>query len=123
MVSGLKSKTYHEPLKEVGLTTLEDRRKRGDMIEVWKVVHNKEDVETSTWLTMTGDRGVQRTRQTNDQFHIQLPQFKSDLRKNFWSIRVVENWNALPAELRAAESINSFKNQYDEHYKNSLSRN
>ena len=39
MVSGLRGKTYTDRLKEVGLTSLEERRKRGDMIQVWKTRH------------------------------------------------------------------------------------
>ena len=35
MVSGLQGSTYQEKLKEVGLTTLEDRRARGDML-TWR---------------------------------------------------------------------------------------
>mgnify|MGYP003328877521 CR=1 FL=1 len=38
MVSGLVSKSYHDRLKEVGLTTLEARRERGHMIQVWKIL-------------------------------------------------------------------------------------
>ena len=33
MVAGLKGKTYEDKLKEVGLTSLENRRNRGDMIQ------------------------------------------------------------------------------------------
>jgi hypothetical protein len=35
MVSGLKGTTYEERLKELDMTTLEDRRVSGDLIEVY----------------------------------------------------------------------------------------
>ena len=51
MCSGLKGKTYTDRLTEVGLTTLEERRRRGDMIQVWKTLHQHDDMEPSTWFT------------------------------------------------------------------------
>jgi ribonuclease P/MRP protein subunit RPP40 len=38
MVAGLKGKTYQDKLKEVGLTTLEERRDRGDMIQTFRII-------------------------------------------------------------------------------------
>ncbi|XP_063359929.1 uncharacterized protein LOC134649145 [Cydia amplana] len=38
MVISLKDKPYEERLQELGLTTLEDRRKRGDLIETYKIL-------------------------------------------------------------------------------------
>ena len=35
MVAGLKGKTYQDKLKEVGLTTVEERRDRGDTPPGW----------------------------------------------------------------------------------------
>ena len=42
MTSGLSGSTYEEKLREVGLTSLEERRKKGDMIQVWKILHEHE---------------------------------------------------------------------------------
>ena len=36
-----------------------------------------------------------------------------DIRKNFFSQRVINAWNSLPSEVVEAESINAFKNRYD----------
>ena len=36
-----------------------------------------------------------------------------DARKFFFSQRVVNSWNSLPAEVVNAESVNGFKNAYD----------
>ena len=59
---GVKGKTYEEKLKELGLTTLEERRVRGDMIEVFKIMHGFNDVSRDTWFTLAADRGTQLTR-------------------------------------------------------------
>ena len=38
---------------------------------------------------------------------------KSNIRKYFFSQRVVNEWNGLPESVIEAESVNSFKNRYD----------
>ena len=37
-----------------------------------------------------------------------------DTRKNFFTVRVVKEWNSLPEELRRKPNVNSFKNAYDD---------
>ena len=46
-VVGMKSKTNEERLKLLKLTTLERRRQRGDLIEVYKILTGKEDIDSS----------------------------------------------------------------------------
>ena len=45
LVCGLKNKSYEERLRVLGLTTLETRRFRGDLIETYKILHGKEDID------------------------------------------------------------------------------
>ena len=42
---GLKKKSYEERLRVIGLTTLETRRLRGNLIETYKILHGKEDID------------------------------------------------------------------------------
>ena len=35
MTAGLKTGTYQDKLKDLGLPSLEERRRRGDMIQTW----------------------------------------------------------------------------------------
>ena len=44
MISGLQG-TYEEKLKSVGLVTLEENRVRGDMIEMYKMMTGKGNVD------------------------------------------------------------------------------
>ena len=41
MVVGLNAKDYHGKLRELRLTTLEDNRTHGDMIQTWKYLHGQ----------------------------------------------------------------------------------
>ena len=38
-----------------------------------------------------------------------------DIRKNFFSIRVVKGWNQLPEAVKGSMTLYAFKNSYDEH--------
>ena len=40
-------------------------------------------------------------------------QSNGDIRRNFFSQRVVENWNNLPISVKNASNVNNFKNLYD----------
>ena len=108
MCSGLKGKTYTERLKEVGLTTLEERRIRGDMIQVWKTLHKKDDVNPEMWFTPVNPAGAV-TRVTSDKLNLVKPtNLNLDIRRKFWSVRSVEKWNSLPKELKSSSSVITF---------------
>ena len=36
-----------------------------------------------------------------------------EIRRNFYNVRVVKNWNEIPEWIKEKESVNAFKNAYD----------
>ena len=115
--------SYEEKLKEIGLTTLKQRRVRGDMIQTYKIVNGIDDVEHSSWFTFLGDERDRATRSTVQIGEDGLPSSKLTLkpgkwnlnvRKHFFSNRVVDQWNSLPESLKCAASVVDFKIGYDE---------
>ena len=48
MMSGLKGRTYEEKCKEIGLETLEERRKDMDMIQTYKIIAKVDKVDKKT---------------------------------------------------------------------------
>ena len=115
LVSGLVGKTYEEKLAECGLTTLEERRIRGDMIQTWKIIQGVDAVNKETWFSMAAGEGAEQlTRSAGNHLNILKPRYKNDLRKNWFSIRVCETWNKLPMDVRQAKNIDSFKIKYDD---------
>ena len=63
MISGLKAREYEDRLKELGLTTLEERRHQADMAMVYKVLTGKEQVDPADWFNTAGE-AARATRAT-----------------------------------------------------------
>ena len=53
MLEKVKKKSdYNDRLKEMGLTTLETRRKRGDLIEAFKIIKGFENVNSELFFPL-----------------------------------------------------------------------
>jgi len=113
MVSGLKGRNYQEKLKELGLQTLETRRRRFDMIQTFKILKGFDRVDSSTWFETVGNEPPRQTRQSAYHLNLVRRQAKTEIRSNFFSIRVIEPWNRLPTELKESKTIKSFKDGLD----------
>jgi len=50
LITSIKDKTYEDKLRLVNLTTLETRRLRGDLIEVFKIFKGFDDLETTIFF-------------------------------------------------------------------------
>ena len=110
MVSGLRASTYEDRLKEIGLWTLEKRRLMFDMIQVYKVLNNVGNIELS--VLKIGDNSSERinTRSQSDSLNLVKKRSSLDIRKHFFTERVVEHWNRLPSEDKHAPTLRIFKN-------------
>ena len=51
MITSLRKLPYEQRLKECKLTTLEERRKRGDLLEMYKIMHGLESIRDDTFFT------------------------------------------------------------------------
>ena len=111
MVSGLRGNSYTEKLKEVGLPTLEERRKEFDMIQTFKILHGFDRVDEKQWFERANTNGGQmRTRIQADDLNLRQKFGNTETRRNFFSERVVLNWNSIPRDLKTAKTVGSFKN-------------
>ena len=61
MVPEIKDLTYEERLMKMGLTTLTDRRERGDLITTYEIVNNREKIDRQDLVTLKED-GKRETR-------------------------------------------------------------
>ena len=79
------------------------------MIETFKIMTGREKVQIADFFSPS-DNGY------NLRGHrYKLRQYRSrlEVRRNFFSQRVVKHWNGLPDEVVGATSVNSFKNRID----------
>ena len=98
---------YPERLKWIDLPTLLYRRRRGDMIEVWKHFNAYD----SSTLSPTFNPRERTSRQHKFQLH--TPPSTDGVRgiqSNSFYHRVVPVWNNLPKNVAEAETIDAFKN-------------
>ena len=116
-MSGCEGSSYEERLKAANLTTLEARRERGDMIQVWKYLHHMQDVDPALLFTLKQEVAVRTTRLSADEFALADKPASHDERRHFFTVRVIRDWNSLPAEVKRSGSVNTFKNNYDAYIK------
>ena len=112
IVPGLKHLEYSDRLKRLGLTTLETRRKRGDLIETYKILSGKENIASNIFFELSDN--VYNLR--GHSVKISVKRSRLDVRKLFFSQRVVPHWNSLPEHVVTAPSTNTFKNRLDKHW-------
>ena len=104
--------SYDERLKALKITTLEKRRIRGDAIEIFKCLHGVWSINSESLFTLRDPEGP-RTRQQQSFMPLTIPRARLDIRKYFFSVRAANIWNDLPSSIRESNSVNIFKNAYD----------
>ena len=112
-IPGIGKMEYEDCLKTLGLTTLQDRRKRGDLIEVHKMLNGITNVQKDQLFEMRD--GIQLTR-GNICLNLYKHHTRLEIRKNFFTERVINDWNHLPLEVKTAEDTSTFKIYYDKFY-------
>jgi ribonuclease P/MRP protein subunit RPP40 len=108
LIEGFKDKCYSERLSHCGLISMEKRRVRGDLIQVFKMLMDKDRADFNKFFEI---QTSYRTRGHNCR--IVKHRSHLDVRKYFFSQRVVNTWNSLPQSVVDADSVNSFKNRLD----------
>ena len=114
MCSTLRGNTYEERMKEAGMLSLEEKRKRNDLAIVYQILTGKLEVDLHTWFTLTAElqeEDKRNTRHSDGYLNIVNQRPSLDVRKYSFSCRVIQDWNSLPDALKQASSNLSFKKQ------------
>ena len=110
LVDGLADLDYPERLKRLNLPSLAFRRRRGDLIEMYKHFNS---YDRSTLAASFNPR-ERPSRQHAFQLHI--PKASDGVRgpqTNYFYQRVAAVWNQLPEKIVNAKDVNAFKNALD----------
>ena len=107
LISDVKDKSYMNRLRILNLTTLETRRLRGDLIEVFKIFKGFDNLDPTLFFELS----TAPTR--GHSWKLVKPRCRLDIRKFSFAHRVVDAWNSLDENIVACDSINGFKNRLD----------
>ena len=108
MIRGLEPLSCEEGLRELGLFSLEKRRLWGDLIAAFQYLQGAYKQE-GKWVFMRVDSN--RTRRNG--FKLRQGRFRLDIRRMFFTQRMVTHWNRLPKEVVDAPSLKAFKARLD----------
>ena len=109
IVKDLRNAEYPDRLKALKLTKLEDRRTRGDMILTYRLLNGLEDIDYTKFFTL--DKCPYELRGHSRKLFKPGPNL--DIRKYFFSQRVIDKWNSLTEEEVTAPNTRVFKLRYD----------
>ena len=102
MIDGVGLLTYENRLQELNLTTLLERRARGDLIETFKILNGFSHYGRHFFkISRSGQKLISRPGDQNTFKH------------SFFARRTINYWNKLPSHVTEATSIDCFKNRLE----------
>ena len=85
------------------------------MTQTFKILKGVDNVDKSTWFTPASEGQVRVTRMAADPLNVRQQASRLDIRKQFYSQRVVDAWNKVTTDIKNSVTANSFKMAYKKH--------
>ena len=102
-VRGLENASYDQRLQQLDLFSMKGRLLRADLIMVWKIFNGHCAISPDQLFTMNSSS----RRGHPLKIFVQRPSL--EVRRRSFAVRVVRDWNSLPAETVMAQSLETFK--------------
>ena len=102
-IPGMAGYSYSERLKRLKLDSLEVRRIRADLHQVYKIVHGLDKLNFADFFTFNDN--VTR----GHALKLYIGKYETDTRKCFFSNRVLNVWNSLKPDIINSDSLPIFK--------------
>ena len=110
LIASLKDKSYEEHIETLKIPSLAYRRRRGDMIWMYKIINGLVRIDSTKLfipVNLAHTRGHSQRVYKSHAVKV--------ARKNSFSQRTINYWNSLPNYVVEAPSLNSFKNRLDKY--------
>ena len=107
MIFECRGQNYEKRLLTLGLTTLEDRHYRADMIQVFNILNNVGDIYPSEMLPLSNRLGRRNSKKLYKRRNL------LEITRNSFTSRVVDLWNNLPDDVVSSIDLNTFKGRLD----------
>ena len=114
IVPGFQKIEYSERLKRLDLLSLEKRRRRGDLIQMYKLAKKIETLQVKNLPGLNQKDVNFRSNHLRLEREINV----NSSRFNFLYNRVANDWNQLTDEIVDAKNLNAFKNMIDNKFFN-----
>lgn len=113
MIPWARNMEYGERLRALGLQSLEDRRCRSDIIQIYKLLNGFDKLDISRFIvkldnSSTRSNGYKIAPKSGRRY-------RKDIFKNSFFCRITGAWNSLPEFVVQSNSISSFKKNYDKY--------
>ena len=104
MIPAIKDLPNAERLCILGPPSLYYRRRPGDMIAVYQLFHEGVDLDPETFITPS-------TNGPTRVWKLKKLRAETRTRRCAFGVRIVNDWNTLPASVVAAKTLNAFKSR------------
>ena len=111
IVSSIKNLSYPKRLRALDIPTLVYRRKRADMLQVFRIINDDDKLETETFFEFN------TTVTRGHPFQLFKPRCNTAIRLHSFSQRVIDTWNDLDEKVVTCKKLNPFKRALKENWK------
>ena len=108
VVRNIKHKSYKERLSTLNLMSTLDIWDRDDMIMPYNILNHRVEMD-ARFMKINAES---RTRA--DSKKLKISQSQIEIKRNFFTNRIMKRWNSLSQEIINSKTIDTFKRAYDQ---------
>ena len=111
LIPNLRSLPYRDRLEVLSLPSLCYHRRRGDILQVYKILKGIDRLESNQFFSLAD---ISNTR--GHSLKLVKRRSRSSLRQNVFSQRVTNDWNGLLTHVVNSPTLFTFKSRLDKHW-------
>ena len=107
MIKGIEKLPYEVRLTVLELPTLEERRRKIDFVQAFKIWRDFDHVQSQLFNKVSDSHDKSTPNASGENFVVNKSNL--NLRRHFFSNRIVKDWNALPLGIEQSQTVQAFK--------------